>query len=124
MRSLTSFNALAKPDIRTLLVLLVVSFLSAGDVRLKAQVLETKGLLSGVFKGLNEDAEVVVNLVLETVGRELVQERRVALDARRNIFDESCFTEVRRGTGPTAYFLAADSGCRRSSASCMTTRFR
>lgn len=62
-----------------------------------------------MFKGLNEDAEVVVNLVLETVGRELVQERRVALDARRNIFDESCFTEVRRGTGPTADLLAANS---------------
>lgn len=94
LRSLTSFNALAKPDIRTLLVLLVLSFLTAGDVRLKTSVLETKGLLGGVFKGLNEDAEVVVNLVLETVGRELVQDRRVGLEARRNMFDEACINEV------------------------------
>ncbi|GAA5877773.1 hypothetical protein JCM3774_000753 [Rhodotorula dairenensis] len=94
LRSLTSFNALAKPDIRTLLVLLVLSFLTAGDVRLKTSVLETKGLLGGVFKGLNEDPEIVVNLVLETVGRELVQDRRVALEARRNIFDEACINEL------------------------------
>ncbi|GAA5984401.1 hypothetical protein JCM10908_003333 [Rhodotorula pacifica] len=94
LRSLTSFNALTKPDIRTLLVLLVLSFLTAGDVRLKTSVLETKGLLGGVFKGLNEDAEVVVNLVLETVGRELVMDRRVGLEARRNVFDEPCINEL------------------------------
>jgi len=34
--------------------------------------------------------------VLETVGRELVVERRVGLEARRNMFDEACITEVRR----------------------------
>ncbi|GAA6049204.1 hypothetical protein JCM3770_003309 [Rhodotorula araucariae] len=94
LRTLTSSNALAKPDIRTLLVLLVLSFLSAGDVRLKSLVLETKGLLAGVFKGLNEDPEVIVNLVLETVGRELVIERRVGLEARRNVFDEACINEL------------------------------
>jgi predicted transcriptional regulator with HTH domain len=33
------------------------------DLRLKTSVVETKGLVAGVFKGLNEDAEVVVNLV-------------------------------------------------------------
>ncbi|GAA5995357.1 Urb1p [Rhodotorula paludigena] len=94
LRTLTSSNVLHKPDIRTLLVLLVLSFLSAGDVRLKSQVLETKGLLAGVWKGLNEDPEVVVNLVLETVGRELVLERRVGLEARRNVFDEACVNEL------------------------------
>ncbi|BGP43022.1 hypothetical protein JCM10449v2_007037 [Rhodotorula kratochvilovae] len=94
LRTLTSSNALAKPDIRTLLVLLVLSFLSAGDVRLKSLVLETKGLLAGVFKGLNEDPEVIVNLVLETVGRELVVERRVGLEARRNLLDEACINEL------------------------------
>lgn len=96
LRTLTTTNALTKPDIRTLLVLLVLGFLSAGDVRLKGLVLETKGLLAGAFKGLDEDPEVVVNLVLETVGRELVVERRVGLEARRNMFDEACITEVRR----------------------------
>lgn len=91
---MTSFNALTKPDIRTLLVLLVLSFLTAGDLRLKTSVVETKGLVAGVFKGLNEDAEVVVNLVLETVGRELVLDRRVGLEARRNVFDEACINEL------------------------------
>ncbi|GAA5853484.1 hypothetical protein JCM9279_007252 [Rhodotorula babjevae] len=94
LRTLTTNNALAKPDIRTLLVLLVLGFLSAGDVRLKGLVLETKGLLAGAFKGLDEDPEVVVNLMLETVGRELVVERRVGLEARRNMFDEACLTEL------------------------------
>lgn len=94
LRSLTSFNALTKPDIRTLLVLLVLSFLTAGDLRLKTSVVETKGLVAGVFKGLNEDAQVVVNLVLETVGRELVLDRRVGLEARRNVFDEACINEL------------------------------
>ncbi|KWU41852.1 hypothetical protein RHOSPDRAFT_36620 [Rhodotorula sp. JG-1b] len=94
LRSLTSFNALTKPDIRTLLVLLVLSFLTAGDLRLKTSVVETKGLVAGVFKGMNEDAKVVVNLVLETVGRELVLDRRVGLEARRNVFDEACINEL------------------------------
>ncbi|GAA6043934.1 hypothetical protein JCM8097_000909 [Rhodosporidiobolus ruineniae] len=94
LRTLTSSNALLKPDLRTLLVLLVLGFLSANDVRLKAQVLETKGLLSGVFKGLNEDPESVVNLVLETVGREVVLDRRVGLEARRNVFDEGTINEL------------------------------
>ncbi|GAA5902398.1 hypothetical protein JCM8208_007278 [Rhodotorula glutinis] len=94
LRTLTTTNALAKPDIRTLLVLLVLGFLSAGDVRLKGLVLETKGLLAGAFKGLDEDPEVVVNLVLETVGQELVVERRVGLEARRNMFDEATMTEL------------------------------
>jgi hypothetical protein len=75
-------------------VLLVLSFLSTGDTRLKSQVLETKGLISGIFKGLNEDPEVVVNLVLEVVFREIVQDRRVGLEARRNVFDESTINEV------------------------------
>ncbi|CEQ40970.1 SPOSA6832_02649, partial [Sporobolomyces salmonicolor] len=94
LRTTTSSSVLHKPDIRTLLVLLVLGFLSASDVRLKTQVLETKGLLSGAFKGLNEDPEVVVNLVLETVHRELVCERRVGLEARRNVFDEGCINEL------------------------------
>ncbi|BGP34984.1 hypothetical protein JCM10296v2_006808 [Rhodotorula toruloides] len=94
LRSLTSSNALSKPDIRTLLILLVLSFLSASDVRLKTQVLETKGLLSGVFKGSNEDPESVVGLVLEVVAREVVVERRVGLEARRNVFDEACINEL------------------------------
>ncbi|GAA5926014.1 Urb1p [Sporobolomyces koalae] len=94
LRSTTSANVLQKPDIRTLLVLLVLSFLSAGDVKLKSLVLETKGLLSGVIKGLNEDPAVVVNLVLEVVFREIVGDRRVGLEARRNVFDESCINEL------------------------------
>ncbi|GAA6061946.1 hypothetical protein JCM10212_001988 [Sporobolomyces blumeae] len=94
LRTATSSNVLHKPDIRTLLVLLVLSFLSTSDVRLKTQVIETKGLLGGVFKGLNEDPEVVVNLVLQTVFKEVVSERRVGLEARRNVFDEGCINEL------------------------------
>ncbi|GAA5853151.1 hypothetical protein JCM8547_000217 [Rhodosporidiobolus lusitaniae] len=94
LRTLTSSTALTRPDLRTLLVLLVMGFLSAGDVRLKQQVLETKGLLSGVWRGLSEDPEVVVNLVLETVGREVVRERRVGLEARRGVFDEGTINEI------------------------------
>ncbi|GAA5826641.1 hypothetical protein JCM11251_002831 [Rhodosporidiobolus azoricus] len=94
LRTLTSSTALTRPDLRTLLVLLVLGFLSANDVRLKTQVLETKGLLSGVFKGLNEDPESVVNLVLEVVGREIVGDRRVGLEARRNAFDEATINEL------------------------------
>ncbi|GAA6025207.1 hypothetical protein JCM11491_004864 [Sporobolomyces phaffii] len=94
LRTTTAANVLTKPDIRTLLVLLVLSFLSAGDARLKAQVLETKGLLGGIFKGLHDDPEVVVNLVLEVSFREIVEDRRVGLEARRNVFDESCINEL------------------------------
>lgn len=106
LRTLNSSNALSKPDLRTLLVLLVMGFLSAGDVRLKAAVLETKGLLSGVYKGLNEDPEIVVNLVLETVGREVVIDRRVGLEPRRNAFDEATINEVRPVSSYALLFLS------------------
>lgn len=125
LRTLTTTNALAKPDIRTLLVLLVLGFLSAGDVRLKGLVLETKGLLAGAFKGLDEDPEVVVNLVLETVGQELVVERRVGLEARRNMFDEATMIEVRR---PSSVLVSVSRARQltvlhvHSSSSCTTTR--
>lgn len=89
----SSRDPLRKPDIRTLLVMLVLAFLS-GDSRLKVEVLETKGLLSGILKGLSEDPDVVVNYVLITLGRDVVGDRRIGLEARRNIFDENCVLEV------------------------------
>ena len=74
--------------------MLVLALLSAGDARLKGDVIETKGLISGVVKGLAEDSEVVINHVLVTLFTDISQDRAVALETRRSVFDESCVTEV------------------------------
>ena len=90
----TSRDPLSRPDIRTLLTMLILALLSAGDARLKGDVIETKGLISGVVKGLAEDSEVVINHVLVTLFTDIAQDRAVALETRRAVFDESCITEV------------------------------
>lgn len=74
--------------------MLVLSFLSSSDARLKTQVLEAKGLLSGAIKGLNEDHEDVVRLVLECLWTDIVKERKIGLEVRRNVFEESVVVEV------------------------------
>ena len=92
----TSRDALSKPDIRTLLTMLVLAFLSAGDSRLKGEVIEAKGLVSGILKGLSEDPSIVVSHVLVGIYRDVISDRSVGLEARRSIFDEPCIIEVRR----------------------------
>lgn len=87
-------DPLTKPDIRTLLTMLVVTFLSTGDTKLKLQVLEMKSLTTGILKGLAEDPEVVVNHVLITLHRDVIEDRSIPLEARRGLFDESCIIEV------------------------------
>jgi hypothetical protein len=74
--------------------MLVLSFLTTSDARLKSQVLETKGLVSGVIKGLNEDHEDMVRLVLDILWQDVVKERKIGLEARRNVFEESIVAEV------------------------------
>lgn len=83
-----------KPDIRTLLVMLVLAFFAASDSRLKGEVLESKGLISGMLKGLSDDPEVVVNHVLVGIFKDVIEDRFVGLEARRSIFDENTIIEV------------------------------
>lgn len=75
--------------------MLVLALLGAGDSRLKGDVIDTKGLVSGMMKGLSEDPQIVINHVLVTLYIEVAQDRSIALDTRRSVFDESCITEVR-----------------------------
>ncbi|KAM0791109.1 hypothetical protein ACM66B_004398 [Microbotryomycetes sp. NB124-2] len=87
-------DPLQKPDIRTLLVGLVLGFLSASDSKLKTMVVEHRGLMSGMIKGLNEDSQILVNHVLTVVWRELLDDRSVGLDKRRSVVDETLVNEL------------------------------
>lgn len=87
-------DPLARPDIRTLLVMLLLSFLAIGDARLKSDILETKGLFSGLFKGLAEDPTIVINHVLVSLHRDVVADRSIGLEVRRSVFDETAVTEL------------------------------
>lgn len=75
--------------------MLILALLSAGDSRLKGDVIDTKGLVSGMIKGLAEDSEIVVNYVLVTLYNEVAMDRSIPLDTRRSVFDENCINEVR-----------------------------
>ena len=74
--------------------MLLLSFLATGDGRLKSDILETKGLLSGLFKGLAEDPQVVINHVLVSIHRDVVTDRSIGLEVRRSVFDETAVTEL------------------------------
>ncbi|KAK4046329.1 hypothetical protein OIV83_006159 [Microbotryomycetes sp. JL201] len=87
-------DPLQKPDIRTLLVGLVLGFLSASDPKLKSMVIEHRGLLSGMVKGLHEDSQIVINHVLTVLWRDLLDDRSVALETRRSTVDESLINEL------------------------------
>ncbi|KDE02566.1 hypothetical protein MVLG_06882 [Microbotryum lychnidis-dioicae p1A1 Lamole] len=87
-------DPLRRPDIRTLLVMLVLSFLSMNDARLKGQVLETRGLLSGMIKGLSDDPPPVVHHVLVAFYRDVIVARSVGLGIRRALLDEANLKEI------------------------------
>ena len=63
------------------------------DSKLAAEVVSTKGLVSGLVKGLNEDDPAFVRLVLEHLWR-VTSDRRVALDARRAMWDEGAVSDL------------------------------
>lgn len=75
--------------------MLVLAFFSAGDSRLKSEIIDSKGMVSGMIKGLSEDPEVVVNHVLVGLYNDVVTDRSIGLEVRRSIFDEPCIVEVR-----------------------------
>lgn len=74
--------------------MLVLAFLAANDSRLKAEVIDAKGLLTGLIKGLSEDPEIVINHVLVGLYEDVIADRSIGLEARRSIFDENSIIEV------------------------------
>ncbi|KAM0750489.1 hypothetical protein T439DRAFT_302525 [Meredithblackwellia eburnea MCA 4105] len=90
----TSRDPLVRPDIRTLLVMLILAFLSSGDPRVKEDVIKAKGLFVGLLRGLADDPPVVVCHVLVTLYSDVVADRSVSLDTRRSIFDDHCIADL------------------------------
>ncbi|SCV67542.1 BQ2448_5153 [Microbotryum intermedium] len=87
-------DPLCRPDIRTLLVMLVLSFLSTHDPRLISQVLETRGLVSGMIKGLSDDPPPIVHHVLIALYRDVIVSRSVGLEIRRALLNEVNLNEI------------------------------
>lgn len=98
--------------------MLVLAFLAANDSRLKAEVIDAKGLLTGLIKGLSEDPEIVINHVLVGLYEDVITDRSIGLEARRSIFDENSIVEVNTIHASTAmqkiYFCSSDSQTIRS----------
>lgn len=82
-----------KPDIRHLMFNVLNNLLSpSGSLSMKIDVLNQKGVISAIFKGLSEDPVEVVEAVLESMAR-LVALPRLPLETRCRIAEDS-WTEV------------------------------
>ncbi|KAK4052637.1 hypothetical protein OIO90_004265 [Microbotryomycetes sp. JL221] len=90
----SSRDVLQKPDIRTLLQGLILGFLSTTDSKLKTLIVETRGLLSGLLKGLKDDHETIVNHVLNVIWKDLLNDRKVNLEVRTKVVDETFVNEL------------------------------
>lgn len=78
-----------KPDIRHLMFNVLNNLLSpSGSLSMKIDVLNQKGVISAIFKGLSEDPVEVVEAVLESMAR-LVALPRLPLETRCRIAEDS-----------------------------------
>ncbi|GJE99428.1 ribosome 60S biogenesis N-terminal-domain-containing protein [Phanerochaete sordida] len=91
-------DVLARPDIRTLYVLFLLSFVnSTTSTAVKAAFLDQRrDALSGVFKGLPQDAHTVVRRVLECCWTGIWCDPKIKRTAKINLFNEQTVQQILR----------------------------
>ncbi|KAL5512235.1 hypothetical protein ACEPAG_3520 [Sanghuangporus baumii] len=81
-------NVLAKPDIRTLCLQFICSFLSSSS-HIKAMFLEQyREIFLSIFKGLDNDAYPVVHYILEILWTNIWQDQRLRKTLKVTLFGE------------------------------------
>ncbi|KAI8087542.1 ribosome 60S biogenesis N-terminal-domain-containing protein [Thamnidium elegans] len=73
-------------DLRTNYVQFVLAFFKHGDADIKKQVLSVKGLVSGVFVGMDEDAYPLIEQILSVMYEKLILDNSVPRSAKAFFF--------------------------------------
>jgi nucleolar pre-ribosomal-associated protein 1 len=91
-----SKEALPKPDIRTLFILFILSYLSpTTPTSLKSVLLEEhKDLFTGIFKGIADDPYDVIRRVLEVSWEGVWCDHKLPRTVKIRLFGESCLAQV------------------------------
>ncbi|KAI8916775.1 ribosome 60S biogenesis N-terminal-domain-containing protein [Powellomyces hirtus] len=83
-------------DIRSLYVKFLLCFLEQGDALVKKVMLETKDLLSSIFKGLADDTYQTVDYVLSTFRRYVVDDANMKRTAKIAFFNNYILEQLTR----------------------------
>lgn len=89
-------DALIKPDIRTLFLQFILSFVTTTTLTpIKIAILEDhKDLFTGIFKGLQEDSYDVIRYVLEVSWDGVWCDSKLARTTKIRLFIESTLSQV------------------------------
>ncbi|KAJ3158556.1 hypothetical protein HDU86_002781 [Geranomyces michiganensis] len=88
IRQKASANARHSDDIRSLYVQFLLAFLKNGNGMIKKVMLETKDLLSSIFKGLIEDSYETVDRVLSAFKDHVVDDPNLARTVKITFFNQ------------------------------------
>lgn len=90
-------DALSNPDIRTLFILFILSYLSPSTpTPLKSVLLEEhKELFRGIFKGIMDDPYEVIRRVLEVSWDGVWCDHKLPRTVKIRLFGENCLAQVR-----------------------------
>ncbi|KAJ3178488.1 hypothetical protein HDU87_003562 [Geranomyces variabilis] len=94
IRQKASAKARHSDDIRSLYVQFLLAFLENGDAVIKKVMLETKDLLSAIFKGLTEDSFETVDRVLSTFKRCVVDDSNLARTLKISFFNHYILEQI------------------------------
>lgn len=90
-------DPLHRPDIRTLTLMYILSFITSGtSSTLKTTFLTThRNVFLAIWKGLGDDPYSVIKLILESCWEHILSDVRVARNAKISIFAEVTIAHVR-----------------------------
>ncbi|KAJ3148549.1 hypothetical protein HDU89_004646 [Geranomyces variabilis] len=94
IRQKASAKARHSDDIRSLYVQFLLAFLENGDAVIKKVMLETKDLLSAIFKGLIEDSFETVARVLSTFKKYVVDDSNLARTLKISFFNHYILEQI------------------------------
>lgn len=90
----TEQDSLSRPDIRTLCLQFILSFISTSS-GVKTLFLEQhRDIFSSIFKGLSADPYPVVRYVLEVLWTDLWQDQKVKRTLKIGLFNETALQHV------------------------------
>jgi hypothetical protein len=74
-------------DIRTLYIRFLLGFIMFGDTTLRKSILETKGAVSAILKGMWEDPFETVQFVLSVLQRKIIQDPNLPRASKSTFFN-------------------------------------
>ncbi|KAJ3412602.1 nucleolar pre-ribosomal-associated protein 1 [Chytridiales sp. JEL 0842] len=81
-------------DIRTLYIRFLLAFIMFGDVTVRKAILETKGAVSGIFKGMWEDTYETVEFLFSVLRRKVVDDQTLSRTSKATFFNNYVLEQI------------------------------